>query len=442
MRDRQVTDALPGARISMQAPTASPSPQRPSPLSQADRIAEAVGASQTPVMFYMAFGEAFTGGPRVLVNLLEEIDRHRFAVTVISNKLSPMTEALSRLGVDSVILPLDRQLERNGGQALRAAPGNLVRTLVSVFKHNKQVGKILYDHRPQVLWVRNIKGIMLTGLAALRSGTPVIWDIGLEPKSRGLVLLLHLCGFLLCAKVVAEGESVFRSVFPAWLLRIFRRKLLVNRSGISADRVKQLREHRARYKPDASGRLRVLNVGSVTDRKNQLMLVRALSAVADPAVEVQIVGPELDRAYSDMLRRTAKEQGVLENIRFLGWQDDIPRLVGQADVLVSCSKNEGVPYVLLEAMHASVPIIATRCGGVEDIIGHAVTGELVEIDDWRGLANAIRQFQRDRTPYLRMSLRASEYVGQHHSVISWCRRYEEVLSGVASAGRLGIAGAS
>jgi glycosyltransferase involved in cell wall biosynthesis len=77
-------------------------------------------------------------------------------------------------------------------------------------------------------------------------------------------------------------------------------------------------------------------------------------------------------------------------VTFTGWRDDLPRLYADLDVAVICSRNEGSPISALEAVAAGVPVVATRVGGVPDLLTDGQTGYLVESEDTAALAEAIQ----------------------------------------------------
>jgi glycosyltransferase involved in cell wall biosynthesis len=81
--------------------------------------------------------------------------------------------------------------------------------------------------------------------------------------------------------------------------------------------------------------------------------------------------------------------GLTERVRFLGWRRDLDRIYADLDVVALTSRNEGSPVSLIEAMAAGRPVVATRVGGVPDLVEDGVTGRLVPPDDPRALAAAL-----------------------------------------------------
>ena len=94
-------------------------------------------------------------------------------------------------------------------------------------------------------------------------------------------------------------------------------------------------------------------------------------------------------AYVDGLHRQAAALGIESSVHFAGVRRDVPDLLAAADLLVMASRWEGLGLVFLEAMGASLPVVATRVGGVPEVVHHDGTGLLVAPSDAPALAAAL-----------------------------------------------------
>jgi len=83
-------------------------------------------------------------------------------------------------------------------------------------------------------------------------------------------------------------------------------------------------------------------------------------------------------------------------VAFLGWRDDIPEIMQIMDIFVLPSLNEGMGRVLVEAMAAGKPIVASSVGGIPDLVKHGQNGFLVEPGDVNGLFLAVRKLIIDK----------------------------------------------
>jgi glycosyltransferase involved in cell wall biosynthesis len=100
-----------------------------------------------------------------------------------------------------------------------------------------------------------------------------------------------------------------------------------------------------------------------------------------PGVQFAVVGDGERRAGLEDLVRA---RGLDGRVHFLGWRGDLDRIYADLDVVMLTSRNEGSPVALIEAMAAARPVVATRVGGVAELVGDG--GLLAEVDDVAALA--------------------------------------------------------
>jgi glycosyltransferase involved in cell wall biosynthesis len=89
------------------------------------------------------------------------------------------------------------------------------------------------------------------------------------------------------------------------------------------------------------------------------------------------------------LRREASRMGASEKVRFLGWRDDIHEILPVLDIFVLPSLNEGMGRVLVEAMAAGRPLVASNVGGISDLVFQGENGLLVPPADPKALAHEL-----------------------------------------------------
>jgi len=139
-----------------------------------------------------------------------------------------------------------------------------------------------------------------------------------------------------------------------------------------------------------SGSRMILAVGRLSAEKGHIHLIKALASLRrnHPEYDASLVivgdGPE-----QHLLTRAARSLGVSERLTLAGHVGDPRAYYLAADVLALPSLMEGSPNVLLEAMTAGIPIVATRVGGVPEMIENEVNGLLVEPSDFGSLSTAM-----------------------------------------------------
>lgn len=159
---------------------------------------------------------------------------------------------------------------------------------------------------------------------------------------------------------------------------------------------------------------------------------KALDVLLEAAAELRIEFPELrvviagDGPERPSLERMIAELELSETVSILGLRDDVNELLAAFDVTVLCSDFEGTPLALMEYMEAARPIVATRVGGVPDLIVDGVHGLLVEPRDPAGLAAAIASLLRDPARAAEMGRRARERRRAEFDLDVAARRLEQL----------------
>ncbi|MEA2379214.1 MAG: hypothetical protein QOD13_3121 [Thermoleophilaceae bacterium] len=148
-------------------------------------------------------------------------------------------------------------------------------------------------------------------------------------------------------------------------------------------------------------------VGVLRPQKALDVLIRAtVPLLADfPELRLVIAGAGPERKALEALIHS---EGVSDRVILAGFRDDVPDVIATLDVAASSSAFEGSPLAMMEFMAAGCPIVATRVGGVPDLIDDGVHGLLVDSGDVAGMTVALRRMLTDREAALQMGERARE----------------------------------
>ena len=168
-------------------------------------------------------------------------------------------------------------------------------------------------------------------------------------------------------------------------------------------------------------------VGRLSYEKGPDVLLEALPQLSDLPLVVSVVGDGIERVSLDA---RAKELGLDGVLLWHGAIPDAGRLFRAFDVFVLSSRTEGTPIVVFEAMAAEVPVVATRVGGLPDMLSSAEAA-LVPADDPGALAAAIRAVYRHPAAARERAHRARERLQNQFSVEPWIERYDAVYRLVA-----------
>jgi glycosyltransferase involved in cell wall biosynthesis len=153
------------------------------------------------------------------------------------------------------------------------------------------------------------------------------------------------------------------------------------------------------------GELLFLTVANLRPEKSYDVLLEAAGAIADQDLPIRIAavgrGP-----LRDALHARHMELGLKERFRFLGQRDDVLQLMAGSDAFVLASRYEGIPVALMEASSVGLPIVASRVGGIPQILEDEVDALLVAPGEPALLAQAMKRLAGDAELRGRLGRRA------------------------------------
>lgn len=332
------------------------------------------------------------GGPALHTTLLtERLDPRRYDTRLVAGREAPGEG--NYLDLYGTTLPGVTVLPALGREVRGAADAIALGQLLALMRRV----------RPHVVHTHTAKAGTLGRLAARLARVPVVVHTyhghvfrGYFPRGRTRV-------FLAIERVLARWSDCLLAVSDT-----VRRELLA--LGVGAPdrfRVLPLGLDLERYvAADARrGELRaelglapevplVTIVARLVPIKAHEVFLEAARHVRDalPATRFLLVG---DGERRPALEALTAELGLGGHVRFLGWRRDLDRVYADSWVVALTSRNEGSPVSLIEAMAAARPVVATRVGGVPDLVEDGLTGRLVSPDDPAALAEAMLDLLRD-----------------------------------------------
>jgi glycosyltransferase involved in cell wall biosynthesis len=242
---------------------------------------------------------------------------------------------------------------------------------------------------------------------------------------RAAVLAGNLSASTIIANSVATRDSFLEAGGRA-------DKTVVIYNGFSPepfDRVQPSETDSLRAGLGLTGKFVVGAFGRLTPWKGQHVLIDALAAL--PSAHALIIGDALfgEHAYADELRTRAETQGVADRVHFVGFRRDIAALMKLCDVIVHTSTApEPFGRVIVEAMLAGRPVIATRAGGAIEIVVDGESGLLVPPGSAPELSAALRSLAEDPPRAERLAAAGRERALQHFSMQATVSAIHQVLS--------------
>src|SRR5262249_35095272 len=173
--------------------------------------------------------------------------------------------------------------------------------------------------------------------------------------------------------------------------------------------------------PIADQPITLLTVGRMVRQKRFDRFLKIVAQVRNKVrIDVRglIVGPA--RGTEDVRTRLEEQATALGlvsgGVEFRGAMSNMAPIYQRSQVCVLTSDHEGTPNVLLEAMASGLPVVATRVGGVPEIVRHQETGFVLDPGDIDGFVAALAQLATDSRLRMEMGRRARRYVETHHSL--------------------------
>jgi len=287
----------------------------------------------------------------------------------------------------------------------------------------RRVGATLSSWRPDVLHTHGYRSDLLHGVGARRRGVATVTTLHGSSRMGGASHLFEWIQVRALKRfdaVVAVSDPLRASLVSTGL-RADRLHLVPN-AWTPPDRMVERGEARRRLAaPEA--RPVIGWVGRLIPIKGCDVFVEALASLTEHDWVARVVGDGPERPRIEAL---ARRLGLQDRVAFLGAIPDAARLFEGLDLFVLSSRSEGTPMVLLEAMGASLPVVATEVGGVPGVVRDGSSGWLVPSEDRQALAAALEEALLD--PELR---RNRAEVGAHDvrtrfGFDGWIRRHEAV----------------
>lgn len=321
------------------------------------------------------------GGERHVADLANSLVERGHEVFAAVNPNTPLIDRLHSLPKENIV-----ELPMRGAADVLAA---------------ERLAQLVRENAIDIIHAHLARDYPLAALASARSGrTPfVLTRHVLFPLGKVHRLLLRRA-----ARVIAVSKAVDESLRDA---KIFdSSKIVVIHNGIDAARFSQ-KTPRARSAGYVVG-----TIGHIAAIKGQDIFVKAASIIAGKRndVEFAIVGEDKssDGASRASLEASIAQLGLRGRVRLTGWDDDVANTLRSFEIFVSPSRSEPFGLVMLEAMAAGVPVVATGSEGASEIIEDGVTGILVPIADAEAMAAAILNLIDDSS--LRQRLRENSLI--------------------------------
>lgn len=166
------------------------------------------------------------------------------------------------------------------------------------------------------------------------------------------------------------------------------------------------------------------SVGDIRPPKGYEYLIRAAKILSVKNKNIKFIIAGAETPLLENLRNLCKELELADKVHFLGYRSDISNIYNIMDIFLLPSISEGFSLSTIEAMSHGLPVIATRCGGPEEIIENNIDGLLIQKESSEEIADAITKLTTDITLREKLTYNAIKIAGQKFTVRNMVDCYE------------------
>jgi len=351
------------------------------------------------------------GAETVLLDIARNVDRNQFNPIVVIHKSKWLHKQLLEHNIDTKIITSNRAWDLS--------------FLVKLVKYSRQFKiDLIHSH----LFGANLYSC----LAGLILKIPVITtfhnELFLAGGSERYISLKNLLIRKLSSKMVFVADYMKRDYLNT--AKYSPKKMLTIYNGIDLDKlntdadISDFRKELGLQDND----LLVGHVANLRPPKGHRYLIETAGKVCKifPKIKFLLIGEEGDGKIKREIEELIAELGLNENIKLLGFREDVHRLLHLIDIFVLSSISEGLPLSVVEAMAASKPIVATDVGGLSEIVVNDRNGYLVKAKNPSALAEKISVLIKNKELRIDMGKAGRKIVEEKFSLKTMIDNYQNL----------------
>jgi len=372
-------------------------------------------------VLHLASPLTIAGAERVILNYLDYHDRERFRLHVVSfineRKLAtnPFPDEVRARSVDARVISICKRID--------------LRDVARVITAIRQTGaRILHTHgyRADVVGLLAARICRIRAVATIHGWTPVTNSLRLYERADLLALRFF-------DRIIAVSDMIRQGLIETGIRP--SRVLTLNNAAPPPDveytdrASARLREEARREFGLAEDDFVIGVVGRLSEEKGVRYFLDSLSLMKASGFRARalIVG---DGPDAEMLRGYALSHGLQDSAIFAGFKKDIIPVYAAVDCIALPSLTEGIPMVILEAFAYDRPVVATRVGGVPEVITDGSDGFLVEPCRPDQMAEKIMRLAGDRELRAGLTARGRVTLSTRFEPVAWARKNEDIYRGV------------
>jgi starch synthase (maltosyl-transferring) len=357
------------------------------------------------ILYTTSFAHMMGGGQRSLYYLIKHLNKEIYHPIVLCPGAGELADKMREAGSEVVFLDVGR---------IRYLNPLVVKKFVSLVKE-RQVALIHTDSTTETFYA---------GIAARMMRIPLVWHIRVSEREWFLDRVLSL----LSTRLILVAKAIGRRF--AWLRD--HQKMVVIYNGIDLEEFDHFPiTSSIREEFNISKETVFLGcIGRIEERKGQEYLISAMRNIK--SAKLILVGRG-DDGYTGRMQSLCNELGISDRVFFAGARDDISSVLKEIDILVFPSiGGEGFPRVLLEAMAARRPVIATDDAGNPEAVEDALTGYIVPTANSAALTEKIKEMVADKKKRRAMGQAGRKRLEELFTIQQHVKRIDALYQGILS----------
>jgi L-malate glycosyltransferase len=345
--------------------------------------------------------KALGGGERIVLKLASLLPQYGYRASILTFNAHPETTALQSPPCPIYLLPIQRTYDLRAFQAA---------VDLRRFLREQHVAVVQTFFESSDIWAGLVTKIS--------SDAKLIWsrrDMGILRTSKHHVayrLMSRLPDAVFAVSDLVRQHCIdVDGIDPSRVLTVYNGLDLAAWSAPSAT-----------TKPE--DRVLITTAGHIRHVKGHDIFVKAAASVVRefPEAHFTIAGDVLEPEYFAELQALVAELGLNRNFHFAGGISNLPEYLAVADIFVLPSRSEGFSNAIVEAMAASLPVVATDVGGNAEAVKHGITGFIVPPEDPESLAAAIKRLISDRATAAAMGIAGRDLTAQQFTLDAMMNR--------------------
>ena len=364
-----------------------------------------------------------SGGELYLLDVLRHIHKEKFKVKVVLGERGHLEDKLVDAGVDVSVMPLPKSLIEYRREEYK--PSN-IGSMIGFGLYALKIAGIIAANKIDVVYTNSIKSDVYGSIAARLTGRPCVWF--LHDRVSPDYFTQSLCDKIIKFANKYPKRIICNSVATKLAFTIAggdEAKARVVLNGVDLDRFKMRKDPDNKIK-------KVALVGRISAWKGQRVFIEAADEVLRDRddVEFLIAGSVLfeEEDYKKDIEELIEAFNIKDKVKFLDFVPDIREFLQGIDIMAHCSIiPEPFGLSVAEAMASGVPVVASRAGGIVEMVEDEASGLLYPPGNYKELADRLNRLLDDSDLRKRVAVNARKTIEMRFDIKEAARKIEEIL---------------